>query len=183
VLYALALLEFDEGNYPAAEDTAARSVSVAHAVNGGETAPDTALTMITFAEARQFQGDPTSAEPILRQALDILKNKLPVRYPPVMTAQIRLGETLTVEGKAAEAEPILREALASAYGPPFRIPAWQVGEAESALGWCLGVLGRAQEATKFLEQSQRKLLNDPRPIFRRQAAVHLKTLLQAHERP
>jgi hypothetical protein len=50
------------------------------------------------------------------------------------------------------------------------------------LEWCLVALGRTQAATKFLKQSQRKLLNDPRPIFRRQAAFQLKTLLQAHER-
>jgi hypothetical protein len=98
-----------------------------------------------------------------------------------MTAQIRLGETLTAEGKVAEAEPLLKEALASAYSPPFRIPAWQVGEAESALGWCLAANGRTQEAARLLAQSRQKLLNDPRPIFRRQAAVHLKALY-AHKR-
>jgi tetratricopeptide (TPR) repeat protein len=111
--------------------------------------------------------------------LDILKKKLPLRYPPVMTAEIRLGEALTAEKKAAEAEPLLREALASAYAPPFRIPAWQAGEAESALGWCLAALGRSEEAIKLLQQSRQKLLNDPRPLFRRQADVHLRALLQA----
>jgi tetratricopeptide (TPR) repeat protein len=182
VLYNFALLEFDSKNYQAAEEKSNAALFLQGAMPRGQDAPDTALTMITLGEARRFRGDPASAEPILRQALDILKNRLPLRYPPVMTAQIRLGEALTAEGKAAEAEPLLREALASAYSPPFRIPAWQVGEAESALGWCLAALGRTQMATKFLEQSQRKLLNDPRPVFRTQAAVHLKNLLQAHER-
>jgi hypothetical protein len=48
--------------------------------------------------------------------------------------------------RAASAEPIPRQALASACAPPFRISAWQVGEAESGLGWCLSVLGQRQEA-------------------------------------
>jgi tetratricopeptide (TPR) repeat protein/predicted Ser/Thr protein kinase len=183
VLYNLALLEFDDGDYRAAEQNAMRSLSLARALYGGETAPDTAITMITLAEARLFQGDAASAEPILRQAFDIVKKKLPLRYPPVMMAEIRLGEALTAERKAAEAEPLLREALASAYTPPFRIPAWQVGEAESALGWCLAVNGHPQEGIKFLRASQQKLLNDPRPMLRKQAAVHLQAMLQGHERP
>jgi serine/threonine-protein kinase len=183
VLYNLALLELDDGDYRAAEQNAMRSVSLARALYGGETAPDTAITMIALAEARFFQGDPASAEPILRHAFDILKKKLPLRYPPVMTSEIRMGEALTAEGKAAEAEPLLREALASAYTPPFRIPVWQVGEAESALGWCLAALGHPKEAIKFLRASQQKLLNDPRPMFRKQATVHLQALLQDHERP
>ena len=178
VLYNFALLEFDAGDYRAAEERAERSLSMARAINGGETAPDTAFTMIALAEARLLQGDPANAEPILRSALEILKNKLPPRYPPVMTAEIRLGEALIAERKAAAAEPILREALASAYAPPFRIPAWQVGEAESALGWCLAVLGRTDESRTFLWRSREKLATDPRPIFRKLAATHWSDIVQ-----
>jgi len=178
VLYNFAVLEFDDGDYRAAEEKAERSLSMARAMHGGETAPDTAFTMMTLAEARLLQGDPAGAETILRPALDILKNKLPARYPPVMTAEIRLGEALTAEGKAAGAEPILREALASAYAPPFRIPAWQVGEAESALGWCLAVLGRTEEARALVWRSRQKLATDPRPIFRKLAAAHWSDIVQ-----
>jgi hypothetical protein len=78
--------------------------------------------------------------------------------------------------KAAAAEPILRQALASAYAPPFRIPTWHVDEAESALGWCLTVLGQRQEAQRFLQQSQNKLVFDPRSIYPKQASTHLKAL-------
>jgi serine/threonine-protein kinase len=182
VLYNIALLELDGANYPAAEDKAGRTLSLQLAMAGGESAPDTALTMITLAEARLFQGDPSGAESILRHALEIFKEKLPPRYPPVTAAEIRLGEALTAGDKAAAAEPILREALASAYAPPFRIPVWQVGEAESALGWCLAQLGRGQEAHKLLLQSQRKLIDDPRPMFRKEAAAHLEALNRARER-
>jgi tetratricopeptide (TPR) repeat protein len=139
--------------------------------------------MIALGETRVRQHDPQSAEPLLRGALEIFEKKLPPHYPPVMVAQIRLGEALVAEGKEPAAEPILREALASAYAPPFRIPLWQVGEAESALGWCLAALGRKQEAQRLLEQSQKKLLADPTPILRKQAAVRLASLIHSQERP
>jgi tetratricopeptide (TPR) repeat protein len=154
-----------------------RALVVQRALDGGGTAPETARTMTTLAEARVFRGDPAGAEPLLRSALDILQAKLPRRYPPITAAQIRLGEVLTAKGDAASAEPILRDALASAYTPPFRIPSWQVGEAEAALGWCLGALGRAEDAQRLLERSQAKLIADPRPIFRLQAAAHLEQLV------
>jgi serine/threonine-protein kinase len=171
-----ALLEFDLGNYQAAEEKARQALSIQRTLLGGESAPETAFTMITLAEAKLFQGDAAAAQPILRQAVEILKMKLPENYPPVTAAEIRLGEGLTAEGDAAAAEPILRKALASASAPPFQIPAWQLGEAQSALGWSLSMIGRTQEARELLQQSEQKLVNDPRPIFRKQAATHLKAL-------
>jgi len=179
VLYRFALLEFDSGNYSAAEGLARSALTMECAISGREKAPDTAWTMVILAEARVFQHDPKAAEPLLREALEILQRRLPSEYPPVTIARIRLGEALTAEGNAAAAEPLLRKALASTYAPPFTIPSWQIGEAESALGWCLSVLGHRQEAQRLLEQSQKKLLDDPRPIFRKQAAVHLKDLFRS----
>jgi tetratricopeptide (TPR) repeat protein len=183
IYYYLALLEFNAGRYAGAEALAKQTLSAQRKVIGGESAPDTAWTLIALGESRVFQRDPRGAEPLLRQALEIFEKKLPPRYPPIMRAQIRLGEALVAEGKAPAAEPILREALASAYSPPFPIPAWQVGEAESAQGWCLAALGRKQEAQKLLEQSQKKLVADPAPIFRKQAAAHLESLIRASDRP
>jgi eukaryotic-like serine/threonine-protein kinase len=179
VLSKYALLEFDSGHYARAEELASRALKIQRALGGGETSPDTAWAMIILAQARVFQSDAASAEPLLREALMIFKTKLPPGYPPVTTAEVRLGEALIAEGKTAAAEPILRQALASAYAPPFRIPAWQVGEAESALGWCLSVLGHQQEAQRLLQQSQNKLVSDPRPIYRKQASTHLKVLALA----
>jgi tetratricopeptide (TPR) repeat protein len=176
ILWRYALLEFDSGHYSRAEELAGRALKIQRAMRGGETAPDTAWTMITLAGARAFQGDAASAEPLLRGALMILKTKLPAGYPAVTTAEVRLGEALTAEGKPAAAEPILRHALASAYAPPFRIPAWQVGEAESALGWCLHALGDAREAQRLLQLSQNKLVSDPWPTYRKQANTRLKAL-------
>jgi hypothetical protein len=56
------------------------------------------------------------------------------------------------------------------------MPAWQVGEAESALCCCLSLLGRRQEVQRLLQQSLNKLVSDPRPIYRKQASTHLKAL-------
>jgi serine/threonine-protein kinase len=181
VLSDFALLEFDIGNYQAAEEKAERALSMQRALLGGESAPDTALTMTTLAEAKLFQGDAADAEPILREALGILKTKLPEQYPPVISAEIRLGEAVTAEGKAEAAEPILRQALASASAPPFRIPLWQVGEAQSALGWCLAALGNMDGAYRLLQLSQENLAAEPRPIFRKNAAEHLKVVQARHE--
>jgi len=171
-----AAAEVDAGDYPKAEDLARRAIAIQRSIAGGETAPTTALTMITLAEAQAFQGDPGRAEPVLRQALEILKTKLPPRYPPVAKAEIRLGEALTAQGKASAAEAILSEALQSVYDPQFRIPEWQRGEAESAAGWCLGLLGRGEEGRRLLLESQEKLAADPHPIFRRQAAARLREI-------
>ena len=179
ILSKYALLEFDSGHYSRSEELATRALKIQCAMRGGETAPDTAWTIITLVEARVFQGDAAGAEPLLREALMILKTKLPPGYPPVTTAEVRLGEALTAEGKPAAAEPILRNALASAYAPPFHIPAWQVGEAESALGWCLRALGDTREAQRLLQLSLNKLASDPRPIYRKQASTHLKALTGA----
>jgi serine/threonine-protein kinase len=168
-----AVSEFDAGRYAVAEVLARRAVDLQSKVSGGENAPSTALALITLAESRVFQGDPASAEPILRSAVYILKGKLPGNYPPVITAEVRLGECLTAEGKAAAAEPVLREALSAAYTPPFKIPSWQVGEAESALAWCLDELGHSQEARELARRSKPRLVDDPRPIFRKPAATRI----------
>ena len=181
VLSNYALLEFDSRHYSRAEELANRALKIQRAMPGGETAPDTAWTMITLAEARLFQGDGASAEPLLRAALTIFQTKLPPGYPAVTSAEVRLAEALTAEGKPAAAEPILRNALASAYAPPFRIPAWQVGEAESALGRCLQALGNTRDAQRLLQLSQSKLALDPRPIYRTQASTPLLKAISGAE--
>jgi tetratricopeptide (TPR) repeat protein len=164
--------EFDSRNYSKAEEMAGRALAIQRTIDGGKTGRDAVQAILLLAESRVLRHHPASAEPLLRESLGILKAKLPTDYPPVFAAEIRLGEALTAEGKAGDAEPILRNALASAYNPPFPIPAWQVGEAESALSRCLLVLGRRQEANGLLELSRKKLLTDPRPIFRERAAAH-----------
>jgi len=60
-----------------------------------------------------------------------------------------LGQVLTAKGDVSAAEPMLREALAIRQKS---MPAghWQVAEAESALGWCLGRMNREEEARPLL---------------------------------
>jgi tetratricopeptide (TPR) repeat protein len=174
VLSRYALSEFDAGRYAAAESLARRAIELQGKISGGDKAPSTALALITLGEARVFERDPAGAEPILRSAVEILKAKLPSNYPPVIASEVRFGEALTAERKAAAAEPILRQALAAAYSPPFKIPSWQVGEAESALAWCLDQLGHSQEARELARRSTPKLADDPRPVFRKQAGARMK---------
>jgi tetratricopeptide (TPR) repeat protein len=52
VLARFALSELDAGDYPAAKELARRAVTIQRSIGGGETAPNTALTMVTLAEAR-----------------------------------------------------------------------------------------------------------------------------------
>jgi serine/threonine-protein kinase len=181
VLSRYASLEFDSGNYSKAEELARRALAIQHDMDGGGTGRDTAQTRIVLAQTLIFRHDPASAETLLRRTLEVLKARLPANYPPVTIAEIRLGEALTAEGRPAVAEPILRQALASAYSPPFRIPAWQVGEAERAFGRCLLALDRKQEAQGLLDQSRKKLAIDRHSVFGGRAAPDLKALLAVRE--
>lgn len=162
----LGLLQFDRGDYAGAERYARQALEIVHKL-GGEENPQAASVLIDLAEDRAFQGDPVSAEPLLRQALAIRKKEFSPGHPNVIATEVRLGEVLTEEGKGAEAEPILREALASAQSAPFPLLAWQIAEAESALGTCLVALHRLPEAEPLLKASAPDLEKDPRPAFRR----------------
>ncbi len=163
----IGLLRFDRGDYVGAESYARQALDIDHKL-GGEESPQAASALIDLAEDRVFQGDPTSAEPLLRQALAIRKKEFSNGHPNVIATEVRLGEVLTAEGNATEAEPILREAFASAQSAPFPLLAWQIAEAQSALGICLLALHRAQEAEPLLKASAADLQKDPRPAFRRQ---------------
>ncbi|MBZ5664928.1 MAG: serine/threonine-protein kinase [Acidobacteriia bacterium] len=162
----LGLLQFDRGDYAAAERYDRQALDIDHKL-GGEESPQAAAALVNLAEDRAFQGDPASAESLLRQALAIRKKELPLSHPSIIATEVRLGETLTAEGKAAEAEPILREALASARSAPFPLLPWQIAEAQSVLGTCLVALNRAPEGEPLLKASQADLQKDPRPAFRR----------------
>lgn len=176
VLSRYASFEIDSGNYSKAEEFAQRALVVQRTMAGVDTARDTAQTTIVLAETRVLRHHSASAVALLCGTVEMLKTRLPPSYPPVITPEIRLGEALVSEGKAAAAELVLRQALASAYNPPFRIPAWLIGEAESALGRCLLVLGRSQEAQRLLDQSQKKLASDPHATYRKINAAYLSSV-------
>jgi serine/threonine-protein kinase len=145
------LLEFDRGDYAGAERDARQSLGMDHKLG---------------AEDRAFQGDPASAEPLLRQALAIRRKQFSFGHPNVIAAEVRLGEVLTAEGKVQEAEPTLRDAVASAHSAPYPLLPWQIAEAQSALGTCLVAIGRSAEGEPLITASQNDLQKDPRPAFR-----------------
>ena len=73
------------------------------------------------------------------------------------------------EGEAGQAEGVLRQALASARTAPFPLLAWQLAEAESALGACLVALHRYSEGQILLRNSEPGLRTHPDATLRRMA--------------
>jgi tetratricopeptide (TPR) repeat protein/tRNA A-37 threonylcarbamoyl transferase component Bud32 len=171
VLFNEGNLELDRGDDAAAEKYGRQSLEM-HRALGGEEAPEVASDLVLVAEARRFQNDPSGAEPLLRQALAIREKKFPRAHPQLIAAQVRLGEVLVEEGKAQQAEPILQEAMQMAHTPPFPLLAWQVAEAEHAMGVCNAALGHSAEAEKLLRQSEGPLQQHPQKAIRTRALRH-----------
>ncbi len=134
------MLAMDRGDYAHAEQMADKALQMQRRL-GGDKNPDDASSMIVLGLARSLRNDLAGAEPVLRQALGIRKDLFPPGHVQIIGAEIRLGEVLASEGKIGEAEPILREAATAAHQSPFRLPAWQVAEADNALGACLARAG------------------------------------------
>ena len=176
--WTVAKVLFNEGNLeldrsdPAAAERYGRQALEMHRVLGGEDAPDVASDLILVAEARRFQNDSAAAEPLLRQALAIREKKFPRAHPHLIAAEVRLGEVLIEEGKAQEASPILERAMQMAHTPPFPLLAWQVAEAEHAMGACDAALGHSADAEKLLKQSEGPLQQDPQKAVRIRALRH-----------
>lgn len=164
----LGVLQLDRGDYAGAETLARQALEVRHKL-GGDVNPDVASSLTDVAEALSFQGNAAAAEPLLWQALDIRKKTLSPGHPRILAAQVRLGEVLTQGNKAAVAEPILRDAvqLAHTHQPPLL--AWQIGEAESALGACLASQGKLAEADRFIRTGAEELKKHPEAALRRRA--------------
>lgn len=171
VLFNEGNLELDRGDDASAEKYARQAFDM-HRALGGEQSPDVASDLILIAEARRFQNDSAAAEPLLRQALAIRQEKFPRAHPQLIAAQVRLGEVLVEEGKGQEAEPILEQAMQMAHTPPFPLLAWQVAEAEHAMGACDAALGRATEGEKLMRQSEPPLQHDPQKAIRSRALRH-----------
>jgi tetratricopeptide (TPR) repeat protein/tRNA A-37 threonylcarbamoyl transferase component Bud32 len=171
VLFNEGNLELDRGDDAAAEKYARQALEM-HRALGGDEIPDVASDLILLAEARRFQQDLAGAEPLLRQALAIREKKFPRAHPQLIAAQVRLGEVLVEEGKAQDAEPILEQAMQAAHTPPFPMLAWQVAEAEHAMGTCDAAMGRSAEAEKLLKQSEGPLQQDPQKAIRTRALRH-----------
>jgi tetratricopeptide (TPR) repeat protein len=151
-------------------------MGIAHREILGANAPAVPSALIELAEARRAIGDHEGGVRLIRRALDIRRKRLPHDHPDIGEAEVPLGRVLIAQGKAAEAEPLLQRALEYAQRPPFRLPIWQVGDAEAAFGWCTGALGRTSAAQALLRRAQAKLVNHPRPRHRLEASRYLQEL-------
>jgi tetratricopeptide (TPR) repeat protein/predicted Ser/Thr protein kinase len=172
ILLNHSMLEFDRGKFQLAEKEARQSLDALRKL-GGEKTPYVALALTQLAEDRVFQGDPTGAVPLLRQAVEIRREENPLAHPEIIFAEVRLGEALTASGELREAEQILRATLNEARSAPFALSAWRIAEIQSALGICLAAEGDAMGAKSLLEESQNGLRSDPHPIFAKLSSAKL----------
>jgi serine/threonine-protein kinase len=166
ILEDLAWFHMDRGGYVAGEHYAEQALSMRRRL-GGEDNEDVGSSFIDVAIAKEAQGHLKDAEPMLRHALTIRKEKFPAWHPRVVYAEIRLGELLVRERKLDLAEPILREAERSAHSAPFALLPWQVAEAEDALGRCLVALDRRSEGLALLRESAQGVTAIPRRCWLR----------------
>jgi serine/threonine-protein kinase len=165
VVSTLGWLDFEQGDYAAAEQRARAAMELRRKLGGDET-PLFAASLMQVAMTRLYQRDANSAEPLLRQAVEIRRTRLGAGHPDIAAAEVWLGEALVVKKHPAQAEPILRHAADSLEHAPFQIAAWQRAEARAAYGVCLQALGRTTEGAALLSNSRADLQSNPRPAFR-----------------
>ena len=84
---------------------------VARCTGVGEHHPDYASALIQLALLLIMHGDPTEAEPLLRQALEVRKETLGDRHPDYATCLSSLAGLLWARGDLNGAEPLLQQAL------------------------------------------------------------------------
>ena len=106
----------DHDTRPTAEDRP-ESEAVAHArerialvvKSHGTRHPEYATALSQLALLLIMQGEPESAEPLLRQSLDVRRDTLGVRHPDFATNLSSLGGLLWARGDLDGAEPFLRQ--------------------------------------------------------------------------
>jgi eukaryotic-like serine/threonine-protein kinase len=174
ITLTLGAVELDRGRRAEALKLDARALEMYTELKG-EHSPAVASALIELSEARLSIGDHTGAGSVARRAVEIRRSRLPPDHPNITRAEVQLGRALVAQGMAAEAEPLLKRAVQFVRNPPFRLPSWHVGEAEAALGWCLGELGRTSEAETLLRAAHGKLMTHPRPRDRGEADRRLET--------
>jgi serine/threonine-protein kinase len=79
----------------------------------GDDSVITAESIANLAVAHFKAGEYSQAEPLLREALNVLVRDLPAGHQNIATVQLNLGKTLLKERKFAEAEQTLQTALKS----------------------------------------------------------------------
>jgi serine/threonine-protein kinase len=165
IVSTLGWLDFEQGDYAAAEQRARAAMEIRRKLGGNET-PLFATSLMQVAMTRLFQRDTQSAESLLRQAVEFRRKRLQAGHPDIAAAEVWLGEALIVKKDLAQAEPILRHAADSLEHAPFQVPPWQLAEARAAYGVCLQALGSTEEGAALLSKSRADLQSNPRPAFR-----------------
>ncbi len=161
IISNLGSIELDQYSYATADRLQRQAIEMYVELKGPNTT-SLAAPLLQLAEVQIASGDGASAEHAASKALEIRRRALSERHPDIIQAQITLARGLLVQHRAAEAEPLLRDAIQFVRNPPFPLPSWQEGTAESALAWCLDLLGRRHEAETLLQEAKRKLRNHPR---------------------
>ena len=175
VTSSIGWLDFDQGHYAAAEQNARAAMDLRRTL-GGDNTPEFGVSLMQVAETSLYQGDARTAESLLQQALEIRRKRLWAGHPDIATTEVRLGEVLVVEKKFRDAEPLLKQALNALAHPAFRVPPWQLAEAQAAYGVCLEDMGHHTEGAALIGESRVDLEADPRPVFRLDPAVRLRGL-------
>lgn len=99
------------------------------------------------------EGDPETAEPILREALETMRAGLREGHRALALPLLWLGWALVLTEHGAEAEDLLREALElrrAAYPAGSEL----IAEAELALAACLARIGQAEEAAMLFSSAE-----------------------------
>jgi serine/threonine-protein kinase len=166
ILKSMALLNLDEGDSSEAERHAHEALDVYRKL-GGEQSPDVASSLVVLGVIKELEGDAASSEPLFQEALITRKKELRPDHPDVIAAEVRLGEVLTTENKLDLAEPMLLDAEKSAHHPPFPLLAWQVAEADSAMGILLVKQGRAVQAYPLLCNAEKGIKAYPHAAMKK----------------
>ena len=77
----------------------------------GDRHPSTLNSINNLGQLLQAKGDLTTAEPLLREALEVSREVLGNRHPSTLISINNLGTLLNKKGDLAAAEPLYREAL------------------------------------------------------------------------
>ena len=106
----LAVLSFDLGNYPLAEQQLRSLVAVCQRILGPEH-PDTLMNRNNLAAALQAQSKYAEAEQEFRSVLKLQKGVLGLDHPDALKSWMNLANALNSQGKPAEAEQEHRAVL------------------------------------------------------------------------
>jgi tetratricopeptide (TPR) repeat protein len=126
-----------------ARDILVRAVGARH--------PYSALAFVQLGGLAHDRGQDDRAEELIRQGLNVQRDRLPAGHYEFASTDTALGPVLAARGKAAEAESLLREALALRRRT-FPAGDWRTAQTASILGEVLAREGKRAEAAPLLRE-------------------------------